>query len=137
MGADQFRPPFVKAMCRINHFKRYSIAIISLSFLFSGFHLPGIAKPYGQSSTERPKYFCGRGTVISIDEGKVGVTIEHDLIEGFMEAMTMHFKTEDAEVAEGIKPGDYVRFTLKDTTEKTRLVYIERIERPSNKKHKR
>ena len=85
-------------------------------------------QPPAQSSTERPKYFCGKGEVISVDEDKGGVTLKHQRIEGFMEAMTMHFKTEDAEVADGINPGDFVRFTLKDTSEKTRLVYIEKIE---------
>lgn len=86
-----------------------------------------LAQPPGQSPTDRPRYFCGRGEVISVDEDKGGVTIKHQRIEGFMEAMTMHFKTEDAEVAQGIKPGDSVRFTLKDTSEKTRLIYVEKI----------
>jgi Cu/Ag efflux protein CusF len=93
--------------------------------------------PLGQASTELPKYFCGKGEVISVDDDLSGVTIKHERIEGFMEAMTMHFKTESAEIARGIKPGDFVRFTLKDTSEKTRLVYIEKIEPPKRDKHKR
>jgi len=89
-----------------------------------------LAQPLGQPSTDRPRYFCGKGEVVSVDEDKGGVTIKHQRIEGFMEAMTMHFKTEDAEVAQGIKPGDSVKFTLKDTSEKTRLIYVEKIEPP-------
>ncbi len=93
-----------------------------------------LAHPLGQSSTDRPRYFCGKGEVISVDEDKGGVTIKHQRIEGFMEAMTMHFKTEEAEVAKGIKPGDSVRFTLKDTSEKTRLIHVEKIEPPNHNK---
>jgi Cu/Ag efflux protein CusF len=95
-----------------------------------------LAHPLGQSSTDRPKYFCGKGEVISVDEDKGGVTIRHQRIEGFMEAMTMHFKTDDAEVAQGIKPGDSVRFTLKDTSDKTRLIYVEKIEPPNHNKRR-
>lgn len=95
-----------------------------------------LAQPLGQSSTDRPRYFCGKGEVISVDEDKGGVTIKHQRIEGFMEAMTMHFKTEEAEVAQGIEPGDTVRFTLKDTSEKTRLIYVENIEPPNRNKRK-
>jgi Cu/Ag efflux protein CusF len=96
-----------------------------------------MARPVGRPSTERAKYFCGRGQVISVDENLSGVTIRHEHIEGFMEAMTMHFKTEDAEVAKGIKPGDFVKFTLKDTSEKTRVVYIERILPPKRNNRNR
>lgn len=95
------------------------------------------AQPFGQSSMERPRYFCGKGEVISVDEDKGGVIIKHQRIEGFMEAMTMHFKTEDAEVAQGITPGDTVRFTLKDTSEKTRLIYVEKMEPPKHKAQRR
>jgi Cu/Ag efflux protein CusF len=94
----------------------------------------GIPRSTAQSSTETPKYFCGKGEVVSVDEDQSGVTLKHQRIEGFMEAMTMHFKTEDAEVAKGIKAGDFVRFTLKDTSERTRLIYIEKIEPPKRRK---
>jgi Cu/Ag efflux protein CusF len=95
-----------------------------------------LAQPLGQSSTDRPRYFCGKGEVVSVDEDKGGVTIKHQRIEGFMEAMTMHFKTEEAEVAQGIRPGDSVRFTLKDTSEKTRLIHVEKIE-PQNRNRRK
>ncbi len=67
----------------------------------------------GQTSTERPKYFCSSGKIVSVDDGMTGVTIQHVVIEGFMGAMTMHFRAEVAEVLKGIKSGDTVRFTLK------------------------
>jgi Cu/Ag efflux protein CusF len=97
--------------------------------------LVGIAG-LGQSSSERPKYFCGKGVVVSVDEDKSAVTIKHQRIEGFIKAMTMRFKTEDAQVSHKIKPGDFVRFVLKDTSERTRLVYVEKIEPPNRGKPK-
>ena len=81
-----------------------------------------------QTKNQRTRYFCGIGRVVSIDEDKSGVKISHHAIEGYMPAMSMHFKTEDAEVLAGVKVGDTVRFTLKDTPEQTRLIYIETIQ---------
>src|SRR5262245_50546986 len=80
-----------------------------------------------QTKDQRIRYFCGIGRVVSIDEDKSGVRISHRAIEGYMPAMTMHFKTEDATVIDDVKAGDTVRFTLKDTPELTRLIYIEKI----------
>lgn len=79
-----------------------------------------------QANQQRTRYFCSTGQVISIDEDKSGVTIAHQTIEGYMPAMTMHFKAADPEVLSNTNAGDRVRFTLRDTPELTRLVYIER-----------
>ncbi|HEU0253646.1 MAG TPA: copper-binding protein [Pyrinomonadaceae bacterium] len=77
---------------------------------------------------EQPaRYFRGVGRVVSIDEDKSGVTINHQTIEGYMPAMTMHFKAENPKVIGDVAAGERVRFTLKDTPELTRLVHIQRI----------
>ena len=89
-----------------------------------------------QTTTPRTKYFCGLGKVISVDEDKSGVKISHHAIEGYMPAMTMHFKTENGDVIGDVKAGDTVRFTLKDTPELTRLIYIEKIA-PERQRQKR
>ncbi len=81
-----------------------------------------------QSLKEPLKYYCGKGEVVSLDEDRMAAAIKHERIEGFMEAMTMRFKAEDSHVLKDISPGDRVRFTLKDTPSRTRLVYIERID---------
>lgn len=78
-------------------------------------------------ANQRTRYFCGRGQVVSIDGDKSGITIAHQAIEGYMSAMTMHFQAADLEVLGYVGAGDRVRFTLKDTPELTRLVYIERV----------
>ena len=82
-----------------------------------------------QASMERAKYFCGKGEVVSVDKDTKVVTVRHEPIEGFMEeAMTMRFTAEHGDVLEGISVGDQVRFTLKDTPNNTRLVFIEKFE---------
>jgi protein SCO1/2 len=90
-----------------------------------------------QTSEQPTRYFCGVGRVVSIDEDRSGVTIKHQTIEGYMPAMTMHFKAEDPEVMGDVAAGETVRFTLKDTPELTRLIYIEKIApaRSRRKKH--
>jgi Cu/Ag efflux protein CusF len=90
-----------------------------------------------QASQQRTRYFCGIGRVVSIDDDKSGVTIAHRTIEGYMPAMTMHFKTADAEVLSGTGAGDQVRFTLKDTPELTRLIYIEKVASEVRQKRRR
>jgi Cu/Ag efflux protein CusF len=41
------------------------------------------------------------------------VTIAHEKIEGFMEAMTMPFSAPDAKMVEGLKVGDRVAFSFQ------------------------
>lgn len=89
--------------------------------------LPLTQELMAQTKQQRTRYFCGIGRVVSIDEDRSGVKISHHAIEGYMSAMTMHFKTEDVNVIGDVKAGDTVRFTLKDTPELTRLIYIEKI----------
>lgn len=102
--------------------------------------LSGLALTYelsAQTKDQRTRYFCGVGRVVSIDEDKSGVTISHHSIEGYMPAMTMHFKAADTEVLGDVVAGDTVRFTLKDTPELTRLIYIEKIAPEPRRKRKR
>jgi Cu/Ag efflux protein CusF len=43
-----------------------------------------------------------------------------------MPAMSMHFKIEGDDVLSEVRVGDTVRFTLRDTPELTRLIYVEK-----------
>src|SRR5713226_9477498 len=90
-----------------------------------------------QTKDQRTRYFCGTGRVVSIDQDKSGVTISLHAIGGYMPAMTMHFKTADIEVLGDVAAGDTVRFTLKDTPELTRLIYIEKIAPEPRRRKKR
>ena len=90
-----------------------------------------------QTGEQSTRYFQGTGRIVSIDGDKSGVTIKHQTIKGYMPAMTMHFKTETPEVIGDVAPGDTVRFTLKDTPELTRLIYIEKIVTRKSRRKKR
>lgn len=53
-----------------------------------------------------------RGQVLAVDLARQEVTIKHDDIAGFMPAMTMPFRVNDARLLEGRVPGDLVTATL-------------------------
>lgn len=56
--------------------------------------------------------YDGRGSVIKVDEGSKKVTLKHDEIKGLMPAMTMEFPVKSANILQGIRAGDKIRFTL-------------------------
>ena len=80
-----------------------------------------------QGEQQPTKYFCGIGRVVLVDKDKSGVTIAHQTIQGYMPAMTMHFKAADREVLGSVSAGERVRFVLRDTPELTRMIYIEKL----------
>ena len=89
-----------------------------------------------QTRTQPTKYFCGIGEIISIDADKSGLKIRHHAIDGYMPAMSMHFKIEGVDVLNEVKVEDKVRFTLKDTPELTRVIYVEKIAAEPRRKKK-
>jgi protein SCO1/2 len=67
----------------------------------------------GSASTEQAgveKSFPVRGKVISTDA--THVTLAHEAIPGFMEAMTMPYKLKDPSVVSELHPGDTITATL-------------------------
>ncbi len=56
----------------------------------------------------------GLGVVVVVNVEKSRVKINHEKIEGFMEAMTMWFDVKDASLLTGIAPGDKVEFTITE-----------------------
>ena len=67
----------------------------------------------------------GEGKVIAIVPSASQVVLEHGEIKGFMDAMTMGYKTEPASLLSGVKAGDQVRFTID--VEKKAIVKIEKM----------
>ena len=63
------------------------------------------------------KTFPIRGKIVSVDAAKGMVTLDHEAIPGFMDAMTMPYKLKDASVASELHPGD--RITAKLLVRKT------------------
>ncbi len=62
-----------------------------------------------QSSTNSSyKVYKLRGKVVRTDSAKGEVTVDHEAIPGFMEAMTMPYKLKDASIASELHPGDVI-----------------------------
>jgi protein SCO1/2 len=59
------------------------------------------------------------GKVMSVDPDSNRVTIAHDEIEGFMQAMTMPFAVQDPSELESVSPGDQVEAILVVSDERS------------------
>jgi len=64
-------------------------------------------KPSAPSSAETKVYHL-RGKVVSTDAAQGEVTLNHEAIPGFMEAMTMAYKLKDTSVLGELHPGDTI-----------------------------
>jgi protein SCO1/2 len=58
------------------------------------------------------KVYKMRGKVVSTDAAKGEVTLNHEAIPGFMEAMTMPYKLQDASILSELHPGDVITADL-------------------------
>jgi Cu/Ag efflux protein CusF len=61
-----------------------------------------------QSKKEYPVH----GKIEAVDEANKKVTVNADKIEGFMEAMTMPYKVDKADVLKKVKVGDEINATV-------------------------
>jgi len=65
---------------------------------------------------EKPKMKRGRvdgvGTVVEVRNKKNRIVLDHEAIEGHMEAMEMAYKVESAALLDGLEPGEKVVFTI-------------------------
>ena len=75
-------------------------------------------------SSSEPTYNDALGTITAIHERHV--SIDHDEIPGFMNAMTMSFEVNDPSLLQDLAPGMEVRFRIAVMD---REVYIDQIER--------
>ena len=70
--------------------------------------------PLGQNAATQPnasqnyKVYKLRGKVVSTDAAKGEVTLNHEAIPGFMDAMTMPYKLKDASILSELHPGDVI-----------------------------
>jgi Cu/Ag efflux protein CusF len=67
------------------------------------------ARKDNQTSTRRYEI---KGKVVSVDQKKPALRLDHEDIPGLMKAMEMEFAVEDAKILDGIKPGDQVKGEL-------------------------
>jgi len=59
-----------------------------------------------------PARYSLNGLVIAVDGARGTVTISHDAIAGYMDAMTMAFRVRDVAETSRVHPGDRASFTL-------------------------
>lgn len=65
------------------------------------------------SSAERhPRTVVGEGEVVSTVPKASQVVVDHGVIDGFMEAMTMGYRVDPPSLLGGLQAGDKVRFTI-------------------------
>ncbi len=64
-----------------------------------------------------PKTFLIRGKVVAVDAGQV--TLDHEAVPGFMDAMVMPYKLKDPSVASELHPGDRITARILATTDGT------------------
>ena len=68
----------------------------------------------------------GEGKVVAVVPSSSQIVVDHKEIKGFMDAMTMGYRTEPPSLLEGVKAGDSIRFTI-DTQQKA-IVKIEKMQ---------
>ena len=64
------------------------------------------------ASTQNFKVYKLRGKVVSADAAQGKVTLDHEAIPGFMDAMTMPYKLKDASVLSELHPADVITADL-------------------------
>jgi protein SCO1/2 len=73
--------------------------------------LSATAQP-GPDSQTNQEIHAARGVVVEVNSSEKKVTIKHNEIPGYMQAMTMPFDVKDTNELTGLEPGDPVSFRL-------------------------
>jgi Cu/Ag efflux protein CusF len=71
-----------------------------------------------------PVTYQGVGVVVEVNVDKARVKINHEKIEGKMEAMTMWFPVKDPALLQGLQPNDKVAFTVAEEESADLIVEI-------------
>ena len=56
--------------------------------------------------------YQARGLVVGIDRAAATVTVSHESIDGYMDAMVMPFAVADARLLAEVRPGDRIAFRI-------------------------
>jgi protein SCO1/2 len=62
-----------------------------------------------------------RGLVLRVEPATRTVTVSHEEIPGFMDAMVMPLRARDAKSLDGVRPGDRIEFVLRVSRNETRI----------------
>ncbi len=85
------------------------------------------AAPSGSAAESSYKIYKLRGKVVSINAATGEVTINHEAIPGFMEAMTMPYKLKDPNILSELHPGDVLAADLLVSQESDADVVLDHI----------
>ena len=88
--------------------------------------LAGPLSPSGQPATTARSFFV-RGVVKQLDADGETVVIRHEAVSGYMEAMTMGFKTSEKSRLKELRPGDEISFRLRVTETESWIDEIVRV----------
>lgn len=73
---------------------------------------PTPPKPSGPAAAVATTSYQGEGRVISTNERRPSIEIDHQEIKGLMPAMTMEFYVKDKSLLADLKAGDHIEFTI-------------------------
>jgi Cu/Ag efflux protein CusF len=94
------------------------------TFLFAG--LAGLLLLSG-CAAPKPETHSSTGVIQEVQQGGKVLVIAHQDFPGFMKAMTMPFETVDPKMAEGLKKGDKVAFTLTRQEDQYPITEIQKL----------
>ncbi|MGA3372906.1 MAG: SCO family protein [Terracidiphilus sp.] len=86
---------------------RFLVSSLIALLALAGCH-PGQKPPTQPGASPNFKVYHLRGKVVSTDAAKGEVTLDHEAIPGFMEAMTMPYKLKDPGILSDLHPGDMI-----------------------------
>jgi protein SCO1/2 len=86
--------------------RRFFVAF-GIAMMLVGCH-SGLKSAPGASGGKNFKTYKLRGKVVRTDSAKGEVTVDHEAIPGFMEAMTMPYQLKDASITSELHPGDVI-----------------------------
>jgi protein SCO1/2 len=87
--------------------RRLLVSALLASFALAGCH-SGQKAVTQSAASQNFKVYKLRGKVVSTDAAKGEVTLNHEAIPGFMEAMTMPYKLKEASILSELHPGDTI-----------------------------
>ena len=80
------------------------------AFLVVCLGLAGLSAACAGKADQRE--FTLQGQIISVTPNRDQATVNHEEIKGFMPAMTMPYEVRDAQLLDGLAPGDLINATL-------------------------
>jgi len=106
---------------------RRSRPIFAAFVLFVPWVLSVIAVLGVESHNTTARTFSARGVILEINTNSAQVTIQHEAISGYMDAMTMPFKVKDAASMAGLQPGNQITFQLHVSADESWVDHFQKI----------